>query len=544
MSFLSNIKIWVRLTVVIGLLLITAWGGMVVWESHRYRQAAIEQATDFSLAMHDSTMAGLTAMMITETWEKRFLLLDQIKALAVIEDVRSVPGKVAFVGLGEAEDRASRTKDLKPTELEAQVLESGVPLVKVLDSGKEPYLLAIRPTRNMKNYLGRNCVECHDAPENAVLGVVSMRISLAKIDASQRRLRLESFAVAVLACGLLLAFVWYFVRRAVTEPIGRMVQGLRAIASGEGDLTRRLEVLGRDEIGVASSVFNDMMDKFAGLVGQVGHYAGQVSHASRLLVGSAEHVEQSSGRQSDASVAVAAAVEKMTSSIRSVAGSAEEVRSLSRESLRRSEEGNASLQRLELGVEAVETTVRGISDSVAQFVSCTSAITHITGQVKEIADQTNLLALNAAIEAARAGEAGRGFAVVADAVRKLAEKSAASANEIDAITRSLGNQSKQVTQSIADAAVHIAGSRDSLGIVTGVLHAAGESVVAVGQGLDHIATATAEQLKSAVEVAGNSERITAMAHDNCVDATETANEARSLESLADSLKQTVGRFRT
>ncbi|OHC61997.1 MAG: hypothetical protein A3H93_00900 [Rhodocyclales bacterium RIFCSPLOWO2_02_FULL_63_24] len=87
-----------------------------------------------------------------------------------------------------------------------------------------------------------------------------------------------------------------------------------------------------------------------------------------------------------------------------MAQSAEEVRERSRESLRRSEEGNASLSRLTEGVGMVETTVRGIADSVGQFVSSTVAINHITGQVKEIADQTNLLALNAAIEAARSLE--------------------------------------------------------------------------------------------------------------------------------------------
>jgi methyl-accepting chemotaxis protein len=262
------------------------------------------------------------------------------------------------------------------------------------------------------------------------------------------------------------------------------------------------------------------------------------------LVASAERVEHSSGRQSDTSLAVVASVEAMTASIRTVASSAEDVRSLSRESQRRSDEGNASLQQLELGVGMVESTVRGIADSVHQFVASTTTITHMTGEVKEIADQTNLLALNAAIEAARAGEAGRGFAVVADEVRKLAEKSAASANEIDAITRSLDRQSDDVTQSIAQAITHIAGSRESLTTVKGVLHAAGESVVAVGLGLDRIAGATAEQLDMAMAVAGNVEQIAAMANANSADATVTTREVRNLESLAESLQQTVGRFRT
>ena len=188
--------------------------------------------------------------------------------------------------------------------------------------------------------------------------------------------------------------------------------------------------------------------------------------------------------------------------------------------------------------------MRAIADSVNQFVSSTAAITHITGQVKEIADQTNLLALNAAIEAARAGEQGRGFAVVADEVRKLAEKSAASANEIDAITRTLGQQSGVVTRSIDDAMVHIKSSHESVTMVNGVLAAASDSVTAVGQGLDDIATAAAEQRNASVSVAQEIETITAMARDNSSAARQTATAARSLESLAGELQNVVGRFRT
>jgi methyl-accepting chemotaxis protein len=192
----------------------------------------------------------------------------------------------------------------------------------------------------------------------------------------------------------------------------------------------------------------------------------------------------------------------------------------------------------------VEATVRVIADSVGNFVSSTAAINNITAQVKEIADQTNLLALNAAIEAARAGEQGRGFAVVADEVRKLAEKSAASASEIDAITGTLAQQSQAVTRSIEDAMVHIATSRDSAKTVNDVLAAASDSVHDVGKGLDSIAQATSEQQAASAEVAAGIERIAAMAHDNSTAAGQTAAAARSLESLAAEQQGAVGRFKT
>jgi methyl-accepting chemotaxis protein len=126
----------------------------------------------------------------------------------------------------------------------------------------------------------------------------------------------------------------------------------------------------------------------------------------------------------------------------------------SQESLRRAEEGGRTLESLVAEVGLAEDAVRQMAVSVEEFVQSTSSITSMTQEVREIAEQTNLLALNAAIEAARAGEQGRGFAVVADEVRKLAEKSARSAGEIDAVTSQLSRQSVAVRKAIDEGLGH------------------------------------------------------------------------------------------
>jgi methyl-accepting chemotaxis protein len=385
---------------------------------------------------------------------------------------------------------------------------------------------------------------CHQVPEKTVLGVVSMKISLDHVNEAVSTQRIKSLLAAILVSVPLLAFIWLFVRNVVTEPLDRMVASLREIASGEGDLTRRLTVRGNDEIGQASAAFNDMMAKFSGLVRQVSDSASHVSTAARDLANSAEQVTTGSQRQNEMSANAATSVENVVSSISDIAHSTERVHEQSRESERRSAEGNQSLSHLIGDVGMVEQTVKQIADAVVQFVTSTEAITNMTREVKDIADQTNLLALNAAIEAARAGEQGRGFAVVADEVRKLAEKSAASASEIDAITRSLSHQSDAVRQAIDQGLEHIASSQNSVETVAEVLAAASNSVTEVGHGLDAISAATEEQHRTFTDVARSIEAIAAMARENSGAVEQTTAAAHALENLANELQSSVGRFKT
>lgn len=540
MRRIADLPIWMRLTGAIWLMLVVAWAGMIFWESGVNRETAIEQAKSFSLSMHEATMAGLTGMMITGTVGQREVFLDQIKQLSIIRDLRVIRGEAVnkIYGPGNAKDVHSLDA------IEQQALSSGKEYVAVESDEKGEFLRVVRPTPASSNYLGKNCVACHQVPEGTPLGLVSMKISLDQVNLAVAKQRVKSMVAALVVSIPLLAFIWLFIRRFVTTPLEHMVQGLQNIASGEGDLTRRLDADSADEIGRASAAFNSMMEKFAQLVSHVGESASQVSAASRELTGSAGEVARGSHEQYEKSTATTEAVKRMVRSIVSVAENTEKVHGQSRESLARSDAGNQSMAQLIGEVGMVESTVREIAESVSEFVKSTAAISNITREVKDIADQTNLLALNAAIEAARAGEQGRGFAVVADEVRKLAEKSSASAGEIDTITRSLAQQSDTVQSSISRGLAHIESSQGSMETVVGVLGEASSSVTRVGHGLDDIARATEEQRALSTEAFKNIEAIADMARRNNGAAEATANAVQTLESLAQALQNTVGRFRT
>lgn len=536
---LADTKIWIKLTGAIWLMLIVAWTSVILWEAQTNRETAIAQARQFSLSMHETTMAGLTGMMITGTIGQREVFLDQIKQLSVIRDLKVLRGEAVtkLYGPGKSDEESIDA-------IERQVLASGKEFVAVETDAQGEYLRVVRPTLASKNYLGKDCIACHQTPEGTVLGAVTMKISLDAVEEAVRKQTIKSFLIAVFISLPLLIFIYLFIRRVVVNPLQAMTSGLTSIAQGEGDLSRRLQVAGNDEIGAASRAFNEMMDKFVALVRQVDGAARDVAAAAHDLVAGSRRVEQGSRQQDEKARAITAAVEQLEMRIEAIAGITGKVHQASQESLARAQAGHESLGQLIAEIAHVKQTVDEMANAVNEFVAATSAITRMTGEVKEIADQTNLLALNAAIEAARAGEMGRGFAVVADEVRKLAEKSAASASEIEAITQTLNAKSDAVRASLSDSLADIEASEKSLAVVAETIDGANRSVAAVGVGLTEIAEASEAQRRIGATVFADIESIARMAHENDEAIRQTTESARRLERLAERLAGAVGRFRT
>ena len=539
MTHISDLKIWVRLTAAISIMLAIAGSAMIFWESYVNRQTAISQAREFSLSMHEATMAGLTGMMLTGTVGQREVFLDQIKQLSVIRDLKVIRGENVskIFGPGNAKDAGAND------EIEKQVLSSGKEFSAIQSDEKGEYLRVVRPALASKNYLGKDCIACHQVPEQTVLGAVSMKISLNHVNEAVAAQRVKSLLAALVIGIPLMAFIYLFIRNFITGPLDKMVAGLRDISSGEGDLTRRLEIRSKDEIGDAAEAFNRMMEKFSALVRHVSESAGQVSSAAHTLAASAGQVAASSTQQDAKSSAAALAVEEMLASIGSIAAGMERVHEQSRESLRRSGEGNESLSRLIGEVGQVEATVKEIADSVTEFVRSTESITNMTRQVKDIADQTNLLALNAAIEAARAGEQGRGFAVVADEVRKLAERTGQSTQEIAATIQQMVSGSQAAVRSIQT----VQGA-----VNTGVGHAqqASSAMQEIGNGsretvsmVSDISSSIREQGMASTAIAQQVEKIAQMTEENSAAAQSTSETSEELVQLALEMKKVVAQYK-
>jgi methyl-accepting chemotaxis protein len=330
---------------------------------------------------------------------------------------------------------------------------------------------------------------------------------------------------------------------------------LLALLGGEpqyaSDVVRRISA---GDLGVAIELKPgddcSLLAAIAGMLANLRDMAGQLSGASGKLRSTAGEfqsitasMQAGTAEQNVAAQETSGAVARLTEGIANIADQTAEVDRLATSSLLRTREGNESLSHMIGELTLAENAVHEMTDTAREFVSSASAITGMTREVRDIADQTNLLALNAAIEAARAGEQGRGFAVVADEVRKLAEKSAMTANQIDGVTRNLEQQAAKVKAALDRGLGSLATSQEYLETVAEALGETNQSVGQTTEGMGRINLAVDNQSQASAEITNNVQRIVALASDGDIMVDQVADAGRQIEDLAAELELAVKRFR-
>ena len=481
-------------------------------------------------------------------------------------------GKVVaalFVGL----DFTSELVALKKRINSIRLNETGY--VFAVDAGKDQGTLVIHPTQEGKNLLDAkdakgvtyikdmlekktgvlhyqfmNPERGESAPRDKVATfvhfpkwnwIVASSSYTEELSAEAARVRNRLIFSALVLVGLLISVVFFVSRRWVTQPLAEAVTVMQKIAAG--DLTVQVMDRGGDEVGQLLRATRNMAAKMHDALADIRNASDQLVDSSQQLANTATLVAEQSGHQSDAASTMAASVEELNSSIVQVSDHAQAAQGISDHSGTVAGDGAAVIQGAVGSMTDIATTVRAASEVVATLGAESQAISAIVSTIKEIADQTNLLALNAAIEAARAGEQGRGFAVVADEVRKLAERTTASTEEIAAMIRKILDGTEQAVARMEEGVQQVE---------EGVAYAdkAGRSITDIKQSASKVAEAVhgisytlSEQSSATAEIARNVERIARGAEDNNYLAQNAARHAETLEQLSASLKAQVSRFR-
>jgi len=310
----------------------------------------------------------------------------------------------------------------------------------------------------------------------------------------------------------------------------------------EGDLTQRLPNRHRDELDEIAGSVNDFVAELQQIVRKTRERSDHLAGAAVQLASASAGVLQGSGQQSDAASAVAASVEEFSVSIDQVSDNAGQAEQKATRSGELSRSGGQGVGDAIAEIGRIEQAVGEAAGRMQTLDQQARDISSIVNVIKEVADQTNLLALNAAIEAARAGEQGRGFAVVADEVRKLAERTTSSAQEITAMVMSVQQSTEQATVAMQEGNELVAQSARRIEEAGNSMQQIGESSAGVVQSVGEISTALREQRIAGAEIARNVESIAQMAQAGREAASEVSSAAQQLERLAQELQEEVVRF--
>ncbi|MCH7375776.1 methyl-accepting chemotaxis protein [Aeromonas sp. MR19] len=342
------------------------------------------------------------------------------------------------------------------------------------------------------------------------------------------------------AIGLLC--IWLMAHQ-IVAPIRAVVARLKDIATGEGDLTQRIDLHRDDEIGELAKWFNSFLNKLQTTISQVIDTVAGTRASAEQAAQVAERTSAGMQAQYQEVDLVATAFEELSATALQVAGNANSAVAAANQADTSAQEGKYVVADTQ---EAMRKLMAVISDAkpVVERLSANSEnINDILVVIQGIAEQTNLLALNAAIEAARAGEQGRGFAVVADEVRNLAGRTQNAIVEIQTLIGQLQSGTQAVVKAImtghSQADVTLTKVDLSVSVLEQIIHA----VATIHQMNEQIARAAQEQSGVADEINRNVSNIRDVSHTIRAEAATSAENGRELSALADKQQQLVGQFK-
>ena len=388
----------------------------------------------------------------------------------------------------------------------------------------------------------RFALEFIDNGTAKTVGQIEFSVSTERRDAALQSL-IVKLAMQIIVLNILLVVTLSIsLRTLVFRPLGSISHALQQIASGEADLTKRLDVGERNEIGEVAHWFNTFVGRLQEIVSHIIESTNGLAQAEKTMSQGIEQSAQRANEQSEIITSMAAAMEEMTVGISHVSDQSTEVHTVSEQSGTLARGGGAAVNELIDEMRRIADSVNRSSETIEALGKESEKISSVVKVIKDIADQTNLLALNAAIEAARAGEQGRGFAVVADEVRKLAERTTKSTGEISGIIGVVQGGIHEAVNRMHSGVSAVANGRaraDEAGSTIEKLNDSSGKVIA---SVSDISMAIAEQSSASTEIARRVEAIAQLAEESNIAMNRTAESARTVKTLVGTMQSAVGGF--
>ncbi|WP_409420166.1 methyl-accepting chemotaxis protein [Pseudaeromonas sp. ZJS20] len=345
-----------------------------------------------------------------------------------------------------------------------------------------------------------------------------------------------------LALLLLTVLLTLWVANRISRPLAGVAAALRAIASGDGDLTQRLPVRSQDEIGQVAQAFNHFVEQIQALVREVGSTGEELAQASDQLSGLAERYNGQMQAHRRETEQVVTAVTEMSSTAQEVANSAAQAAEATSAAAQASDSASAVVGDAIASIHGLVAEVNAASEVISDLSQQTANIGSVVEVIRSIAEQTNLLALNAAIEAARAGEQGRGFAVVADEVRSLAGRTQQSTHEINDMLQRLQAGVKDAVEAMQAGQLRSEQTVTEAARISDSLAGMGASVGTINDMNLQIASAAEEQNAVSEEINRNLVAISQIVEQLSSAAESTEQTTQSLAASGHRLRELIGRF--
>jgi len=373
------------------------------------------------------------------------------------------------------------------------------------------------------------------------VGSIAMRLNLGELD-SLIQSAVRDAVLLVLVISLVAVGVAWVVQQGITRRISRVVGALRDIAEGEGDLTRRLPVSGRDEIADLATCFNTFVERLHAIIQSVAETARELSEKTQTVSTLSNDNEVAIKDQQTEIEQIVVAIREMASVVEGVTESVTETADKSAQADQTARSGREVVNQTGHQIEQLAKDIESASETIHQLQGQTESIGTVLDVIRGVAEQTNLLALNAAIEAARAGEQGRGFAVVADEVRTLASRTQSSTTEIQEMIERLQEGAKIAVTKMAEGTRQAGASVEKAGEASKSLEEITALVTVISDHTNQVAAASEQQSQSTHQIAGIINNVSQVAEETAESSSEINRHTSGLAERAEHLAGLVKRF--